>query len=145
MFNVTSAVACMAGSVVLRGAAKHTQVKTRHFYLARTRHLHIAATPTSLIIVIMSNRKRAANDDRRLALVCWRAAAGLKFRRNWNEIEIRTRAGTMLRNLLVEPDTHRSPTRSSSAMYENTRMRTIAITCCRGGISWRSTAWRTRC
>lgn len=55
MFNVTSAVECMAGSVVPRGTAKHTEVKTRHFYLARTRHLHIAATGITLIIVIMSN------------------------------------------------------------------------------------------
>jgi len=35
----------MAGSVVPRGTGQHTEVKTRHFYLAQIRHYYLALTP----------------------------------------------------------------------------------------------------
>ncbi|WP_429452576.1 hypothetical protein [Paraburkholderia sp. WC7.3g] len=56
MFNVTSAAGLMTGScdhAAKRQLASHR--KTRHLYLARTRHSHIAATPKMVITFIMSN------------------------------------------------------------------------------------------
>ncbi|CAM2175817.1 hypothetical protein BC2230_20747 [Burkholderia cepacia] len=44
----------MAGSVVPQRTGQHTEVKTRHFYLAETRHLNLGPTQKPPITMIMS-------------------------------------------------------------------------------------------